>query len=113
MGAQAAAEKIRLSIECKEIKEKAETKAEKITLIANANYLKKVKENQAAAKMSKKQFDLLSAEYGIKAMENIGRAKWRMPSNVMQFYESFSPYLRMGPITAQELMGEMGIQGGR
>lgn len=108
---EAAAKEIQLEIECRETKEKAEAEANSIKTISAANFTKSKKENEAAAKMSDNQFKLLQAELAVKAMKHFGSAQWRMPSDVLQFYESFSPYLRMGPITAEELLGEMKVGG--
>eukprot|EP00463_Aulacantha_scolymantha_P000124 TRINITY_DN1071_c0_g1_i1.p1 TRINITY_DN1071_c0_g1~~TRINITY_DN1071_c0_g1_i1.p1 ORF type:complete len:92 (+),score=16.73 TRINITY_DN1071_c0_g1_i1:563-838(+) len=60
--------------------------------------------------MSKKQFALEKAEVGVQAMEKIGQAQWRMPNKILQFYESFTPYLRMGPMTAREVLNNLDDQ---
>jgi len=105
--AKSEAEKIRLAIECKEIKLKAETEATAIDLTSQAQHHRACKVNEAASKMSKKQFELQKANKGADAMKKIGNANWRMPNKILQFYETFTPYLRMGPMTAHEILNTL------
>lgn len=111
---EAKSRRIQLEIKNKERLETARVNAEAMKMRAEAEYDKTCKENEAVKGMTDKQFKLQMADESIKAMENMGNASWKMPDQILQFYESFSPYLRMGRhVTAGELMKSMGGTGGK
>lgn len=105
--ADAKAREIKLQITNKEKLETARSEAEAISLMAQANFERISKENNAAASMSEQQYQLQMANQAVEAMGQLGKAAWRHPDKILQFYESFSKYLRLGPMTAPELLGEM------
>merc|ERR1712025_116347 len=106
--ANAKARSIKLMIKNKERLETAKVNAEAIKLLSAANYEKKCEENEAIGQMTDKQFKLQMAERSVTSMSTMGNASWKMPDQILQFYESFSPYLRMGNVTASELLQNIG-----
>jgi len=102
--ANAKGRRIKLEIKNKERLETAKVEAEAIKLRSEALYEKNCKENDAIGQMTDKQYKLFMADKSISAMAEMGNASWKMPDQILQFYESFSPYLRMGPVTASEML---------
>merc|ERR1712150_158564 len=91
--ADADARRSKLKVENDEVLSAAEADAQSINLLADANYNKQIKQNQALNKMSKKALDLEISKKSVVAMRHLSVSAWRMPDKVLEFYEQFNSYL--------------------
>ena len=92
----------------KEIKE-AEGKANAIRAITEAEYLKKVKECEAASKMAPQEFQLKQMELQVQMLKEVGAAAWQYPDVYTGFLSQFGDKLRLGPLSVSETLAKLSV----
>lgn len=100
--AEAESQRIRLDIDIRDKKERAEAEAHAMKLLAEAEYDKQMKENEAAKQIPMHQIELEKARIAADAVQNFGQAAWRHPQDMMNFLEQLMPFLRLAPTTTAE-----------
>eukprot|EP00929_Paragymnodinium_shiwhaense_P107762 TRINITY_DN74124_c0_g1_i1.p1 TRINITY_DN74124_c0_g1~~TRINITY_DN74124_c0_g1_i1.p1 ORF type:complete len:906 (+),score=218.50 TRINITY_DN74124_c0_g1_i1:209-2926(+) len=86
----------------------AETEANSIRTMAEANYEKGRKEQEVAAMMPAQEMELKRLEIVVEGMKHFSQAAWRHPEDAQRahlhlFWEEMKPFMRMNPLTAQDM----------
>jgi len=100
-----------VQVESEKMIQEAEAKARAIQAITDAEYNKKIKEAEAAAKMPPQEFELRKLQMQVEMLREIGGAAWKYPDVYTGFLEQFGDKLRLGPMSASETLSKM-VQGG-
>eukprot|EP00598_Pedospumella_elongata_P003132 CAMPEP_0184967248 /NCGR_PEP_ID=MMETSP1098-20130426/685_1 /TAXON_ID=89044 /ORGANISM="Spumella elongata, Strain CCAP 955/1" /LENGTH=857 /DNA_ID=CAMNT_0027488673 /DNA_START=80 /DNA_END=2653 /DNA_ORIENTATION=+ len=87
----------------------AEAKAAAIRAITEAEYLKKVKECEAASHMPAQEFELKKMQLQVEMLREIGHAAWQYPDVYSGFLREFGDKLRIGPMSVSESLGKMAL----
>jgi len=87
--------------------QEAEAKAQAIAAITDAEYQRKVKEAEAAARMPPQEFELRKLQMQVEMLKQIGSAAWKYPDVYTGFLEQFGDKLRLGPMSASETLAKM------
>ena len=93
----------------KQIKD-AEAKAAAIRAITEAEYIKKVKECEAASYMPAQEFELKKMQLQVEMLREIGRAAWQYPDVYTGFLKEFGDKLRIGPMSVSESLGNIAMK---
>jgi len=93
--ADAKTREIELEIKNAAILQKAQAQSNAIKVVAEANYQKKLRSNEAAGLMTEMQFQLKLIQKSISAMDRMGKSAWRMPDKYMKFYDEFAPMVQL------------------
>merc|ERR1719456_847282 len=92
-------------ISLKQKQRAAETEAASILAMANANYERGIKEQEVAKLMPPQELELKRLAFVVEAVKNYGQAAWRHPEEMQSLMKQLKPYLRIGPMSATELLG--------
>ena len=92
----------------KQIKD-AEGKAQAIKAITEAEYLKKIKECEAASHMPPQEFELKKMQLQVEMLREIGHAAWQYPDVYSGFLREFGDHLRIGPLSVSESLGKIAL----
>merc|ERR1712070_608045 len=84
----------------------AETEASSIRAMAEANYEKGCKEQEVNSRMPPQELELKRLELIVQAVQHYGQSAWRHPEEMQAFNNKLLPYLRLGPVSAAEVIGE-------
>merc|ERR1719240_1851441 len=95
----------RKEIESETLKREAEAEAQKIRLLATAEYEAGVQQQKVAALMPAQELELKRIEWAVKGLEHFGHAAWRHPDEMQRFYEQLTPFLQLKGLPAQQLAG--------
>merc|ERR1711904_131094 len=95
---QTAIEEMRL----KQKQREAETEAASVQAMATANYERGIKEQEVASRMPPQELELKRLELIVEGMKHFGQAAWRHPEEMQGFMKELKPYLRLGPMTAND-----------
>lgn len=79
-----------------------ETEAAGILAMAHANYEKGLKEQEVAGKMPEQELELKRLQLVVEGLKYYGQSAWRYPDEMQGFMEQLKPYLRLGPMSADE-----------
>ena len=93
----------KLEISVKERRETAQADADAMRILAEAQFEKSKKENEAAMMVPPAQVELEKARYAVEALEKIGAAAWRHPEPMQEALAALKPYLRLGSMTLSDL----------
>lgn len=77
--AKAESQRIIMEIETQKVTKQAAAEAEAISLIAQANYDKKMKENEAASHIPDQEMQLKLAQVQVEMLSAIGQSAWQYP----------------------------------
>eukprot|EP00056_Hartaetosiga_gracilis_P006444 m.96660 g.96660 ORF g.96660 m.96660 type:complete len:850 (+) comp12472_c0_seq1:59-2608(+) len=102
--ASAESQKIRLEMETQKKVQDARAEAEAISLIAEAEFNKRTKENEAASHIPEQELQIQLARLQVEMLEKIGNSAWQYPDIYTGFLKSFSDKLRIGSMTAGEVL---------
>merc|ERR1712232_1320571 len=100
---QTAIEEMRL----KQKQREAETEAAAILAMASANHERGIKEQEVASKMPAQELELKRLELIVEGMKNFGQAAWCHPQEMQGFMDQLKPYLRIGPMTANDFQNAL------
>lgn len=89
--------------------EEAQAEAQSITEIAQAHAKKQREENEAATLMPAQTLELRKMQLAVEGLRHFGAAAWKYPDEMSAFIEQLTPFLRVGPSTASEIL--KGIKG--
>jgi hypothetical protein len=86
----------------------AETEANSIRALAEANYEKGRKEQEVASMMPSQELELKRLELAVEGMKHFAAAAWRHPEDAAKahlhlFWDEMKPFMRMGPMSAGEM----------
>eukprot|EP00931_Biecheleriopsis_adriatica_P102573 TRINITY_DN77520_c0_g1_i1.p1 TRINITY_DN77520_c0_g1~~TRINITY_DN77520_c0_g1_i1.p1 ORF type:complete len:911 (+),score=257.60 TRINITY_DN77520_c0_g1_i1:44-2734(+) len=86
----------------------AETEANSVKALAEANYDKGRKEQEVAAMMPQQEMELKRLELIVEGMKHFAAAAWRHPEDAQRahlhlFWEEMKPFMRLGPMSAAEM----------
>merc|ERR1712100_376599 len=84
----------------------AETEASSIRAMAEANYEKGCKEQEVNSRMPAQELELKRLELIVQAVQHYGQSAWRPPDEMQAFNNKLLPYLRLGPVSAAEVIGD-------
>jgi regulator of protease activity HflC (stomatin/prohibitin superfamily) len=87
----------------------AEGRANAIRAITEAEYLKTVKECEAASKMAPQEFQLKQMELQVQMLKEIGAAAWQYPDIYTGFLSQFGDKLRLGPLSVSETLAKLSV----
>merc|ERR1712193_554685 len=87
----------------KQKQREAETEAASVQAMAIANYERGIKEQEAASRMPPQELELKRLELIVEGMKHFGQAAWRHPQEMQSFMDHLKPYLRLGPMNANDL----------
>lgn len=80
-----------------------------IRAITEAEYMKKVKECEAASHMPPQEFELRKMQLQVDMLREIGHAAWQYPDVYSAFLKEFGDKLRIGPMSVEESLGRMAL----
>merc|ERR1711937_722078 len=95
---QTAIEELRV----KQKQREAETEAASVQAMAIANYERGIKEQEVLSRMPLQELELKRLELIVEGMKHFGQAAWRHPEEMQSFMSHLKPYLRLGPMTAND-----------
>jgi len=86
----------------------AETEANSVRALADANYDKGRKEQEVAAMMPNQEYELQRMKLVVEGMRHFSQAAWRHPEDAERahlhlFWEEMKPFMRLGPMGAGEM----------
>merc|ERR550514_2074691 len=91
-------------ISLKQKQRAAESEAAAILAMANAEYERGIKEQEVKSRMPPQELELKRLELIVDGMKNYGQAAWRYPEEMQSLMNQLKPYLRLGPMSATELL---------
>merc|ERR550514_533253 len=100
---QNAIEEMRL----KQKQREAETEAASILAMAQATYEKGIKEQEVKSHMPPQELELKRLALVVEGMKNYGQAAWRYPEEMHGLMQQLKPFLRVGPMSANDILGVM------
>merc|ERR1712188_255347 len=79
------------------------TEAAAMLAMAEASYERGIKEQEVASRMPPQELELKRLELIVEGMRHFGQAAWRHPGEMQDFMQQLKPFLRVGPMKANEL----------
>merc|ERR1719515_442239 len=101
---QTAIEELRV----KQKQREAESEAAAILAMATANHERGLKEQEVKSHMPPQELELRRLELIVEGMKHFGQAAWRHPEEMQSLMNQLKPYLRLGPMTANDLQNVAG-----
>merc|ERR1712070_1093367 len=80
--------------------------ASSIRAMAEANYEKGCKEQEVNSRMPAQELELKRLELIVQAVQHYGQSAWRHPDEMQAFNSKLLPYLRLGPVSAAEVISD-------
>jgi regulator of protease activity HflC (stomatin/prohibitin superfamily) len=96
-----------MQIEYDKVIKEAESKSMAIRAITEAEYLKKIKECEAASHMPEQEFELRKLQLQVDMLREIGHAAWQYPDVYTGFLTQFGDKLRIGPLSVTETLSRL------